>query len=106
MGQQGRKLEAGLSLLELMASLFVTIIAGGVVVGALIGMTKTQGTISNRTEMHSSIRSATELLEQEIGQAGSIGLPGNVTVHAAIAATGSQAVTVDTSAPSGNATAG
>ena len=89
-----------------MASVFVLVIAGGIVVGALIGMTRTQGTVSNRTEMHSSIRSATELLEQEIGQAGSIGLPGNVTVHAAISATGSQSVTVDTSAPSGNATAG
>jgi hypothetical protein len=42
--QSVRNQEAGLSLLELMASLFVMILAGGVVVGALIGMTKTQGT--------------------------------------------------------------
>jgi hypothetical protein len=81
------------------------LIAGGVVVGALIGMTKTQGTISNRTEMHSSIRSATELLEQEIGQAGSIAVPGTVKTAAAIALPGSQAVTL-TSTATGNPTAG
>jgi len=98
------KNEAGLSLLELMASLFVMLIAGGVVVGALIGMTRTQGTISNRTEMHSSIRSATELLEQEIGQAGSIAVPGTVTTAAAIAV-GTQTVTL-TSTAAGNSTAG
>lgn len=102
--QYTRNPQAGLSLLELMASLFVMLIAGGVVVGALIGMTKTQGTISNRTEMHSSIRSATELLEQEIGQAGSIAVPGAVTTAAAVAV-GSQTVTL-TSTASGNPTAG
>jgi hypothetical protein len=102
--RQARKNESGLSLLELMASLFVMLIAGGVVVGALIGMTKTPGTISNRTEMHSSIRSATELLEQEIGQAGSIAVPGTVTTAAAIAV-GSNPVTLTSTAP-GNATAG
>jgi hypothetical protein len=49
----------------------------------------TQETIANRTEMHAGVRSATELLQQEIGQAGkvSLGAPGaNVTLHSAVAA--------------------
>jgi hypothetical protein len=70
------------------------VVAGGIVVGSLIGMTKTQGTISNRTEMHSSIRSATELLEQEIGQAGGVALPGNATLAGALTASSSQTVTI------------
>jgi hypothetical protein len=97
--------ENGLSLLELMASLFILVIAGGIVVGALIGMTKAQGTLSNRTEMHSSVRSATELMEQEIGQAGRVSTPGTVALAAAIAVAGSQIVSVNSTA-AGNSTSG
>jgi type II secretory pathway pseudopilin PulG len=103
--QRAVKRQAGFTMLELLASMFIMVVAGGIVVGSLIGMTKAQGTISNRTEMHSSIRSATELLEQEIGQAGGIALPGNATLAAAIAAAGSQAVTISSTA-SGNSTSG
>src|SRR5207244_6889194 len=41
----------------------------------MMPMIKTAGTSTNRTEMYTSVRSATELLEQEIGQAGKISLP-------------------------------
>lgn len=60
----------------------------------IVQMTKTQGTIWNRTEMHSGVRSATELLQQEVGQAGRLSLPGTVTLSAAVTATGSQSVTL------------
>ena len=43
-------------------------------------MTNQQQTIWNRTEMHSGIRGATELLQQEVGQAGRITLPAAVTL--------------------------
>src|SRR5580765_4086907 len=49
-------------------------------------MSGSQKTIWNRTEMHSGIRGATELLQQEVGQAGRITLPatGVVTLTNAI----------------------
>ena len=34
--------------------------------------------------MHSGIRGATELLQQEVGQAGRVSLPGTVTLTAAV----------------------
>jgi len=47
-------------------------------------MTNSQKTIWNRTEMHSGVRGATELLQQEVGQAGRITLPTTVTLSNAI----------------------
>jgi prepilin-type N-terminal cleavage/methylation domain-containing protein len=84
-----RKLQCGFSLLEMMAATSVILIVTGIVMTGMSQMMNTQGTIANRTEMHAGVRSATELLQQEIGQAGkvSLGSPGaNVTLHAAVAA--------------------
>jgi hypothetical protein len=53
--------------------IFLTISA--IVMSGMVQMMKTQGTIANRTELHTSVRAATELLQQEIGQAGKISLP-------------------------------
>jgi prepilin-type N-terminal cleavage/methylation domain-containing protein len=92
---------AGFSLLELMAALALLLLVSGVVMSALMRMITTQGTISNRTEMHTSVRSATELLQQEIGQAGRISLPGTspVTLTGAVLLTGTPtAVGVSSSA--------
>jgi prepilin-type N-terminal cleavage/methylation domain-containing protein len=70
-----RKLQAGFTLLEMMVSLVVLLAVSAIVMSGMVQMMKTQGTIANRTEMHTSVRSATELLQQEIGQAGKISLP-------------------------------
>jgi prepilin-type N-terminal cleavage/methylation domain-containing protein len=71
---------SGFSLIELMIALAILTIVAGVVTRGMLSMTNVQGTINNRTEMHSTVRSATELLQQEIGQAGRITLPpGNQT---------------------------
>ena len=70
-----RKNEAGFTLMETMVALVVLLAVSGVVMSGMMQMMKTEGTITNRTEMHTSVRSATELLEQEIGQAGKISLP-------------------------------
>jgi prepilin-type N-terminal cleavage/methylation domain-containing protein len=72
--------EAGFSLPELLISTALMLIVSGVVTSALLQMTKAQSTIWNRTELHSGVRSATELLQQEVGQAGRIALPAAVTV--------------------------
>ncbi len=79
--------ETGFSLLELMIAVVILLVVTGAVMTAMMQMTLTQGTIANRTEMHSSVRSATEVLQQEIGQAGKISLPtsGPTTMLTAVA---------------------
>ncbi len=73
-----KKFQAGFSLLETMVAMAVLLGVGAIVMYGTLRMMNTQGTITNRTEMHSSVRSATELLQQEIGQAGRIAPPLNV----------------------------
>ena len=70
-----RKNETGFTLMETMVALVVLLAVSAVVMSGMMQMIKTEGTITNRTEMHTSVRSATELLEQEIGQAGKLSLP-------------------------------
>jgi hypothetical protein len=59
----------------MMITLFIFLTIAGIVMDAMMQMTNTQGSIANRTAMHSSVRDATELLQQEIGQAGKIAVP-------------------------------
>src|SRR5262245_23996008 len=67
------------------------------VTSALLHMTSSQQTIWNRTAMHSGVRSATELLQQEVGQAGRVTLPDTVTLSANVS-TGSHTVSVNSAA--------
>ena len=67
--------QTGFTLIETMASLVILLAATGFVMSGMVQLMRTQGTIVNRTEMHSSVRSATELMQQEIGQAGMVSLP-------------------------------
>jgi prepilin-type N-terminal cleavage/methylation domain-containing protein len=90
--------QRGFSLLELMAALALLLLVSGIIMSALKQMMMTQGTISNRTEMHSSVRSATEVLQQEIGQAGRVSLPAPVTLTSAVTATGIATVGVSSAA--------
>lgn len=85
--------QQGMSLLELLAGLTVMLIVGGAVIQGMFSVVKTQGTISNRTEMHASVRSATELIEQELTQAGRVTLGSKpMYLGAAITAVASPAV--------------
>jgi len=70
-----RKKQAGFTLMETLIALVVLLGVSAIVMSGMVQMMWTQGTITNRTEMHTSVRSATELLQQEIGQAGKISLP-------------------------------
>jgi hypothetical protein len=83
-----RNLQFGFSLLEAMAALTTLLFISAIVMAGMGQMMKTHGTIANRTEMHAGVRSATELLQQEIGQAGKVSLgdpAANVTLASAVA---------------------
>ena len=77
--------EHGFSLPELMISVALLLIISASVTSGLLQMTNSQKTIWNRTQLHAGVRSATELLQQEVGQAGRVTLPGTVTLTAPIA---------------------
>ncbi len=101
--------ESGFSLAEVLVSTGLLLIVSSIVTSALMQMTQQQATIWNRTEMHSGVRGATELLQQEVGQAGRVALPNTVTLGAPVAAAAScdagvpltNAVTVAVSSVSG-----
>ena len=80
--------ESGFSLMELLVATSILLIVSGVVTQALLQMTTSQATIWNRTEMHSGIRGATELLQQEVGQAGRLSMLVTMSLTNAVAKTG------------------
>src|SRR5215813_363716 len=84
--------ERGFSMIELLVATCVLLLVMGVVMTALRQSMQQQQTIWNRTEMHSGVRGATELLQQEVGQAGRIALPYPVTAAAITTVPASPAV--------------
>src|SRR5579871_4928519 len=78
--------ERGFSMIELLVATCILLIVMGVVMTALRQTTQQQQTIWNRTEMHSGVRGATELMQQEVGQAGRVATPVTITLGAAVAA--------------------
>jgi prepilin-type N-terminal cleavage/methylation domain-containing protein len=88
-----RRSQDGFSLAELMISMAIMLIIAGGATTALLKMTSAQATIWNRTQMHSGIRGATEVLQQEVGQAGRIALPSaTAAIATAVTTVGSQTV--------------
>src|SRR6267378_1541701 len=74
-------------MLEMMITLFILLGIATIVMMAMMQMTMTQGSVANRTQMHGSVRSATELVQQEIGQSGRLPpFTTPVTLSAAVAA--------------------
>lgn len=86
--------QSGFSLIELLVAMTIMLLISGAAVSALLRMTSAQATIWNRTQMHSGIRGATEVLQQEVGQAGRISLPAPVTLTNASSAGTSSTLTV------------
>lgn len=86
--------ESGYSLLEMLVSVALLTIVSGTVLEGIFRLTKVSATIANRTAMHSGVRNATELLQQEVGQAGRIALPAAVTLTDAVAAAGTNEISV------------
>jgi len=70
-----RSAESGFSLIELLVATGIFLIITGIVASALKQITQSQTTIWNRTQMHSGVRGATELMQQEVGQAGRMAIP-------------------------------
>ena len=79
-----RRSEHGFSLAELMISMAIMLVIAGAATSALLRMTSAQATIWNRTQMHSGIRGATEVLQQEVGQAGRIAIPNTIKLTAGV----------------------
>ena len=76
--------EGGFTLIELLISMCLLLVVSGIVVGATMDLTRLSGTMTNRSDMHAGVRNATALLQQEVGQAGRVSLPGPVTLLAAV----------------------
>jgi len=76
--------EAGFSLAEMLIATGLLLVVSSIVTQALLQITNQQQTIWNRTEMHSGVRGATELLQQEVGQAGRIALPNKIVSTTAL----------------------
>jgi prepilin-type N-terminal cleavage/methylation domain-containing protein len=94
----------GFTLIELMVAMTVLLVVSAGVIEGVMRMSLDNRSIVNRSDMHAGVRNATELLQQEVGQAGRISLPGVVTTTAAAAA-GTSTITLGTSV-GGAATAG
>jgi prepilin-type N-terminal cleavage/methylation domain-containing protein len=73
--------EQGFTLAEMLIATGLLLVISSIVTSALVQITNHQQTVWNRTEMHSGVRGATELLQQEVGQAGRIALPAAVTIE-------------------------
>ena len=75
--------DEGFTLIELIVAVFVLMIVSGAVLKGVMDMSNLHNTVMNRTDLHAGVRNATQLLSQEIGQAGRISLPAAVTVTGA-----------------------
>jgi len=72
-----------------MVAIFILMVVSGTVLKGVMDMAALHNTINNRADLHSGVRNATQLLSQEVGQAGRISLPAAVTLTlpAAVGAT-------------------
>jgi hypothetical protein len=71
-----------------MISVGILMVVSASVFNGVLNLTTVSETVNNRSEMHAGVRNATELLQQEVGQAGKISLPGPAWLVGAIAGAG------------------
>lgn len=74
----------GFSLLELLVVVGILVSVSAIVLTVMFRMSIVQATMANRTQMHAGVRSATELLQQEVGQAGRIAIPTSTTPNSPV----------------------
>jgi hypothetical protein len=77
--------EGGFSIIETMIAMTVLMVVCGTVMRGVLSLTEVSTVVTNRTDMHNGVRNATELLTQEVGQAGRLSLPAPVTLQAGVA---------------------
>jgi|SRR6185503_2783440 len=74
----------GFSLIEALIAVSVLLILFTAATNGLNQTAIFSRVVGNRTEMHGSVRGATELMQQEIGQAGRVALPGPIATTGAV----------------------
>ena len=79
-----RRGEHGFTLLETLVAMAILLLVMGSATSILLQFSHTQSLTWNRSDMHGAVRSATELLQQEVGQAGRIALGPGLTITSAI----------------------
>ena len=84
--QQVRDDRRGFSLPELLIAVTILLVISGTVTSGIMQVVNSFRTISNRTALHAGVRSATEVLQQEVGQAGRVAMPGTATLASDVAA--------------------
>ena len=89
-----RRSDAGFSLTEALIATAVLLLLFSSALPALKQTSMFSRTVGDSSEMHGSVRGATELLQQEIGQAGRVAIPATRTLSGA-AAKGTTTVTLD-----------
>jgi prepilin-type N-terminal cleavage/methylation domain-containing protein len=95
---RGSPAEQGFTLIETLIALTILLIVMGTVVSGVMQFTSTQALVWNRSDMHGAVRSATELLQQEVGQAGRVSLAPGITMSTPVTSAGSHPVTVTSTA--------
>jgi type II secretory pathway pseudopilin PulG len=76
--------ERGFTILELVISVAILMVISGLMLQGVVDMTRANQDQSNRSEMHAGIRNATALLQQEVGQAGRLTFPADVSLATAV----------------------
>src|SRR4051812_26055591 len=72
--------EAGFSLIEALIAVALLLLLFGAAMPALNQSMMFNRQVGDLSEMHGSVRGATELMQQEIGQAGRVALPQPITL--------------------------
>ncbi len=96
--RRGTDGQAGFTLIEMLVSMLVLMVVSGMVMQATMEMVRSNGTLTNRANMHAGLRNATALLQQEVGQAGRVTLPAPASLAAAVAGPGDATVAVSSAA--------
>lgn len=89
--------ERGFTMIEMLVAMVILLIVMGMATSGLLQFSNTQSTVWNRAGMHDAVRSATELLQQEVGQAGKVSLPPWIRMLSAVSPGANVTVTVTSS---------
>lgn len=95
---QSASSDRGFTLIETLVAMSVLLVVMGAVMTSMIQFSQTQSLVWNRANMHGGVRSATELLQQEVGQAGRVSLAPGLATSVAVTTAGSQTVSVTSTA--------
>jgi prepilin-type N-terminal cleavage/methylation domain-containing protein len=76
--------ERGFTMIETLIAMVLLLIVMGGVMESMLQFSRTQTTVWNRANMHGAVRGATELLQQEVGQAGRVALPPGLVTSSSV----------------------